>query len=622
TKSDFEAVGEPKDNSITLKVRETNNKYHGSIVVNYSVRKNIDTLGLDTNAGAFNSEDSNAIIQKFIDINKDKLTGFDKDSFTVVSNENGVLTIKVNDDNNSWFGQIVINYSVRTNISTLELNRNAGAFNSFDKDAIIDAFINNNTNKIPGLTRRNFEVIQEQGNSIKVRIKDSNQFQGEITINYSIKTNINEIRELNRNAGSFNSKDLNQIIAAFISNNRNKLSGLTRNDLELVGEMRDNSLTVKVKDTNTKFQGQITIDFTIKTNISSFDWNTNAGAFNSYNAEEIINAFITNNNTKLDGLNRNNFTITENRSSNSITLIVKDEHIKYQGSITINYSIKTNISTLELNRNAGAFNSNEPITIIEKFINDNKEKLNELGLTRNSFTVVGNEDGVLTIKVNDDDNSWFGQVEINYSIKTNISTLNLNNNAGAFNSVEPSAIIDAFIRNNRTKLDTLTKADFEVVGQATNNSITLKVKDENQKYQGSITINYSIKTNISTLNLDNNAGAFNSYNAEEIINAFITNNNTKLDGLNRNNFTITENRSSNSITLIVKDEHIKYQGSITINYSIKTNISTLELNRNAGAFNSNEPITIIEKFINDNKEKLNELGLTRNSFTVVGNEDG
>ncbi|WP_238543708.1 BspA family leucine-rich repeat surface protein, partial [Mycoplasma yeatsii] len=78
TKADFEAVGEPKDNSITLKVRETNNEYHGSIVVNYSVRKNIDTLELDTNVGAFNSDDSNAIIQKFIDINRHKLTGFDK----------------------------------------------------------------------------------------------------------------------------------------------------------------------------------------------------------------------------------------------------------------------------------------------------------------------------------------------------------------------------------------------------------------------------------------------------------------------------------------------------------------------------------------------------------------
>ncbi|MDQ0568141.1 hypothetical protein J2Z63_000791, partial [Mycoplasma yeatsii] len=39
TKSDFEAVGEPKDNSITLKVRETNNKYHGSIVVNFTIQK-------------------------------------------------------------------------------------------------------------------------------------------------------------------------------------------------------------------------------------------------------------------------------------------------------------------------------------------------------------------------------------------------------------------------------------------------------------------------------------------------------------------------------------------------------------------------------------------------------
>ncbi|UWD34698.1 BspA family leucine-rich repeat surface protein [Mycoplasma cottewii] len=701
-RNNFNFTEDRSNNSITLKVKDDHQKYQGTITINFTIKTDISTLDLNRNAGAFNSDDANTIIEKFIKDNKQKLDelGLTRNSFTVVNNQNNVLTIKVNDDNNNWFGQVAINYSVKTNISTLDLNPNAGAFNSYNAEQIINAFIRNNNTKLDGLNRNNFNFTEDRSNnSITLKVKDDHQkYQGTITISFTLKTDISTL-DLNRNAGAFNSDDANTIIEKFIKDNKQKLDelGLTRNSFTVVNN-QNNVLTIKVNDDNNNWFGQVAINYSVKTNISTLDLNPNAGAFNSYNAEQIINAFIRNNNTKLDGLNRNNFNFTEDRSNNSITLKVKDDHQKYQGTITINFTIKTDISTLDLNRNAGAFISDDANTIIEKFIKDNKQKLDELGLTRDSFTVVNNQNNVLTIKVNDDNNNWFGQVAINYSVKTNISTLDLNPNAGAFNSYNAEQIINAFIRNNNTKLDGLNRNNFNFTEDRSNNSITLKVKDDHQKYQGTITIsftlktdistldlnrnagafnsddantiiekfikdnkqkldelgltrnsftvvnnqnnvltikvnddnnnwfgqvaiNYSVKTNISTLNLNPNAGAFNSYNAEQIINAFIRNNNTKLDGLNRNNFNFTEDRSNNSITLKVKDDHQKYQGTITINFTIKTDISTLDLNRNAGAFISDDANTIIEKFIKDNKQKLDELGLTRNSFTVVNNQN-
>ncbi|MBY7704467.1 hypothetical protein JIY74_30040 [Vibrio harveyi] len=139
-----------------------------------------------------------------------------------------------------------------------------------------------------------------------------------------------------------------------------------------------------------------------------------------------------------------------------------------------------------------------------------------------------------------------------------------------FNSNEPNAIIQAFISNNADKLDGLTKNDFEVVGDVTNTSLTLKVKDDQQKYQGSITINFTVKINISSLDLNPNTGVFNSNEPNAIIQAFISNNADKLDGLTKNDFEVVGDVTNTSLTLKVKDDQQKYQGSITINFTVKT----------------------------------------------------
>ncbi|MBY7704624.1 hypothetical protein JIY74_30980, partial [Vibrio harveyi] len=123
---------------------------------------------------------------------------------------------------------------------------------------------------------------------------------------------------------------------------------------------------------------------------------------------------------------------------------------------------------------------------------NNADKLD--GLTKNDFEVVTNQNNVLTIKVKDDQQKYQGSITINYSVKINISSLDLNPNTGVFNSNEPNAIIETFIRNNADKLDGLTKNDFEVVTNQ-NNVLTIKVKDDQQKYQGSITINFTVQTN-------------------------------------------------------------------------------------------------------------------------------
>ncbi|MDQ0568157.1 hypothetical protein J2Z63_000810, partial [Mycoplasma yeatsii] len=139
---------------------------------------------------------------------------------------------------------------------------------------------------------------------------------------------------------------------------------------------------------------------------------------------------------------------TENRSNNSITLTVKDEHIKYQGSITINYSIKTDISTLELNRNAGAFNAYNFDQIINSFISKNPELS---GLTKDNFEVVGDRaNNSLTVKVKNSD-KFQGQITINFTIqKQNNKNIIISSSAAAGGVGLLGAII-AFIRRRKRK---------------------------------------------------------------------------------------------------------------------------------------------------------------------------
>ncbi|MDQ0567380.1 hypothetical protein J2Z63_000001, partial [Mycoplasma yeatsii] len=603
-----------RDGKLKIKVKDNNNSFQGTVEITYSVKTDIASLGLNTNAGAFNSNEQNKIIEKFIKDNEVKLPGFTVASFNVLSNRDGKLKIKVKDNNNSFQGTVEINYSIKTDIASLGLNTNAGAFNSTDSNTIIEKFIKDNEVKLPGFTVESFNVLSNRDGKLKIKVKDNNNsFQGTVEISYSIKTDIASLG-LNTNAGAFNSTDSNKIIEKFIKDNQDKLPGFTVASFNVLSN-RDGKLKIQVKSDNAQYQGEVEINYSIKTDIASLGLNTNAGAFNSNEQNKIIEKFIKDNQVKLPGFTIESFNVLSNRDG-KLKIKVKDNNNSFQGTVEITYSVKTDIASLGLNTNAGAFNSNEQNKIIEKFIKDNQVKLP--GFTVASFNVLSNRDGKLKIKVKDNNNSFQGTVEINYSIKTDIASLGLNTNAGAFNSNEQNKIIEKFIKDNEVKLPGFTVESFNVLSNR-DGKLKIKVKDNNNSFQGTVEISYSIKTDIASLGLNTNAGAFNSTDSNKIIEQFIKDNQVKLPGFTVESFNVLSNRDG-KLKIKVKSDNAQYQGEVEINYSIKTDIASLGLNTNAGAFNSNEQNKIIEKFIKDNEVKLP--GFTVESFNVLSNRDG
>ncbi|UWD35099.1 hypothetical protein NX779_00360 [Mycoplasma cottewii] len=447
------------------------------------------------------------------------------------------------------------------------------------------------------------------GSSVFVTISAATT-TGVLVSKINSKTDISKI-ELETNIGSIKEKNNNLIIQKFIDINKEKIAELNKDDFDLKEENR-NSIVIEVKKDNQKYKGEITISFRLKTDIATLDLNPNVGAFNQKNDNLIIQRFIEINKDKLASLTKNDFEVVSNENR-ILILKVKDDNNDWFGNILINFSIKTDIATLDLNPNVGAFNSDDASVIVQKFIDINKDKLT--GFNKNDFEVLSNEDGILILKVKDDNNDWFGNVLINYSIKINIENIRLVKNFAVDND-QDQEIITTFLRiNNRTLQNGLTKDDLEIektpgrVGDSA--KAILKVKKDNQKYQGQITITYRIRKDINTIEglktelfcLDSNADE--PVIKASIVNLFFELNKQKIYPLafwNLNVVNLNINERKATITIINSED---YKGQIEVTLKDKLDISKIDGIKNT-IFQYSESTANFEisDFITANKDKL------------------
>ncbi|UWD35318.1 hypothetical protein NX779_01625 [Mycoplasma cottewii] len=377
-------------------------------------------------------------------------------------------------------------------------------------------------------------------------------------------------------------------------------------------------MTIRVKD-NDKYKGEITINFTIKAQIDKITTNTDAGSFNTINQEQIIWAFIDKNKDKDPSLTRNDFEIVRSASNNSLTLRVRHNHQKYQGEITINFRIRTQISEVQnIEVNAGVFNSNEQNAIIQAFINNNKEILSELKVQ--DFKVIGNatNNSVLVKVINSD--KYQGEIRIHFRVRTLISDVIIDpTEAGAFNSFNVEEIIQAFIKINKQKIKGLDRNNFRIIEaspQTQNTWIRIGVVNSDE-FQGEITINFRIRTQIIDVVNITNVGTFDSKDTTKIISEFIRLNHHQLFGHDLNNFRIVQT-TNNSVTVeVIKSD--KFQGQIVIEFQMKTNISEVDMDTHVGTLDSSSEDEALNRFIAINAAKLP--GINRLNLKVVNSSD-
>ncbi|WP_051067136.1 BspA family leucine-rich repeat surface protein, partial [Mycoplasma yeatsii] len=297
----------------------------------YSVKTDIASLQLDKHVGVLNLDDIDYIITLFIFKNSDKLPRLYRIDFDVISNENNVLKIKVKDNNKRFQGTVEFTYSLKTDIATLQLDKNVGAFNSNDINAIINAFIEKNKDKLPGLNWNSFHVQSNENGKLKIRVFDTNDiFGGTVEINYSPRDLFDTIQGIEKDITDLKNNDTESVLNRFVELNYGLLDShkITRDQLQV--EVSDNVAWITVKG-NGKYLGSIQINLSLSKQLYDY-----LGVLSENDHNSILRRI---NNLNRWNLNLNDLNIQV--QGNTATITAKTHrNEKFIGTITAQFGLR------------------------------------------------------------------------------------------------------------------------------------------------------------------------------------------------------------------------------------------------------------------------------------------
>ncbi|EOA07370.1 Hypothetical protein, predicted transmembrane protein, DUF285 family [Mycoplasma yeatsii 13926] len=339
---------------------------------------------------------------------------FNKDFDININQQSRTIVVKAKSDSTHYTGEIEFKYQVPfssldqviTTVDRLENNSN---------DTILNRFLELNRNLF---NQENVIITKDQlkvevnTNTAKIILTGNKNYQGEIQVNLEFKTDISNL-ELNTNAGVFDSADKNIIIDSFISNNREKLQGLTTQDFELVGDIQDTSLTVKVKNNNSRFKGQVVITFSIKDDFNKIkDIVKEINNLNNNDQETVLNRFVELNSDILNShkITREQLTVSVRDNIGTITVI---NHPNYQGSIQVNLKSSLKVAKSYL----GVLDSDDQQSILRTLNNQNNWSfsLNDLNIE------VNGKDVIITGKENKN-KKFIGTINVEFGLKASYTT--------------------------------------------------------------------------------------------------------------------------------------------------------------------------------------------------------
>ncbi|MDQ0567744.1 hypothetical protein [Mycoplasma yeatsii] len=411
---------EENANSIVVEVKKDNQKYKGEITINFKFTIDISTLDLDINVGSFNSDDASVIIQKFIDVNKEKLTGLTKDDFEILSNENEHLIIKVKDSIDEWSGQVLINFDIKTHIQSIGLFNFFAVDNDQDQEIIVTFLRINNQVLQNDLTKDDLEIKKIPGrvdDSAKaiLKVKDSSnkKYQGEIEILYRIRKDINIIEGLKTELFCLDPNASESTIKSSIKNiffelNKEKIYPLAPFKLDVVNlNIEERKASIKIINSE-EYRGQVEITLQDKLDISKISsLITTINKYPPSSANREIKDFITANKDKL--------------------VIEAKDSPYYQGKITINLKQLDDISNNKNIKLSIDLKDNKPFenNIIEAFYETNKNEFEKLNIKKENIKVstIIFKDEKVTIKILGSE-SYYGSFKVKYKFnRIDINTL-------------------------------------------------------------------------------------------------------------------------------------------------------------------------------------------------------
>ncbi|WP_434336084.1 BspA family leucine-rich repeat surface protein [Mycoplasma capricolum] len=569
-----------------------NSKYHGEVTVNFTIKTKLDTVITNKHLDKFDNPTQEQIITKVNELNPD--LNLTKDDITVeIKTDENKAIIKAKDSSSKYQGQVEVTFKIRPTIASTIKTTSLGALFNNDIKSILDAI--NKANENLNLTLDQVDIIDVTPTSAIVKAKENNNYQGEVTVTFTVKKQLEQEAKV-VNLGALFNKDDNSIFEAFKKLNGNV--NLNQDDVT-IGERRNGSATITVKTTNNDYQGKVEVTFTIKTKLNTVIKTTYLEKFDNPNEQQII--------TKVNELNpdlnltENDITVEIKTNENKAIIKAKDSSSKYQAQVEVTFNIRPTIASTIKTTSLGALLDKDNQSILNAI-----NKANGIELTLDQVDIIDINETSAIVKAKEN-NNYQGEVTVTFTVKKQLEQEAKVVNLGALFNKDDNSIFEAFKKlNGNVNLN----QDDVTIGERRNGSATITVKTTNNDYQGKVEVTFTIKTKLNTVIKTTYLEKFDNPNEQQII--------TKVNELNpdlnltENDITVEIKTNENKAIIKAKDSSSKYQGQVEVTFNIRPTIASTIKTTSLGALLDKDNQSILNAI-----NKANGIELTLDQVDII-----
>ncbi|WP_434343644.1 BspA family leucine-rich repeat surface protein [Mycoplasma sp. 06067-C1-B144P-99-0482-3] len=568
-----------------------NSKYNGEVTVNFTVKTKLDTVITKLHLDKFDNPDEQQIITKVNELNQGlELTNTDVE-VEIKTDENKAI-IKAKDSSSKYQGQVEVTFNIRPTIASTINSTSLGALLDKDKNSILNAI--NKANGIE-LTLDQVDIIDVTPTSAIVKAKPNNNYQGEVTVNFTVKTKLNTVIT-KLHLDKFDNPDEQQIITKV--NELNQGLELTNTDVEVEIKTDENKAIIKAKDSSSKYQGQVEVTFNIRPTIASTINSTSLGALLDKDKNSILNAI-----NKANGIELTLDQVDIIDVTPTSAIVKAKPNNNYQGEVTVNFTIKTKLGDVAKQLNLGALLDKNEQSIFETF-----KKLNNSVNLEQKDVDINVQHNKATITVKNQNDKYQGQVEVTFTIKTKLNTVITKLHLDKFDNPDEQQIITKVNELNQGL--ELTNTDVEVEIKTDENKAIIKAKDSSSKYQGQVEVTFNIRPTIASTINSTSLGALLDKDKNSILNAI-----NKANGIELTLDQVDIIDVTPTSAIVKAKPNNNYQGEVTVNFTIKTKLQNIIRNTNLGYIKDNTSRTLLDLINSKNDWSMNENHIKLNNIT-------
>ncbi|AJM71935.1 hypothetical protein [Mycoplasma yeatsii] len=623
-KSDLKVEVQSSQNKAVISITHAN--YQGSITVDIKVKDQFSSINnLNVLVDQLVNNNSETVLNRFWEIHKSKLEqlNINKTDLKVeVQSSQNKAVISITHSN--YQGSITVDIKVKDQFSSIN-----------NLNVVVDQLVNNNSetvlNRFWEIHKSKLEQLNINKSDLKVEVQSSQNkavisithanYQGSITVDIKVKDQFSSINNLNVVVDQLVNNNSETVLNRFWEIHKSKLEQLNINKSDLKVEVQSSQNKAVISITHANYQGSITVDIKVKDQFSSINnLNVVVDQLVNNNSETVLNRFWEIHKSKLEQLNINKSDLKVEVQSSQNKAVISITHGNYQGSITVDIKVKDQFSSINnLNVVVDQLVNNNSETVLNRFWEIHKSKLEQLNINKSDLKVeVQSSQNKAVISITH--SNYQGSITVDIKVKDQFSSINnLNVVVDQLVNNNSETVLNRFWEIHKSKLEQLNinKSDLKVEVQSSQNKAVISITHAN--YQGSITVDIKVKDQFSSINnLNVVVDQLVNNNSETVLNRFWEIHKSKLEQLNINKSDLKVEVQSSQNKAVISITHSNYQGSITVDIKVKTDIATLGLDTNVRVFWDASVSQAFTRFLNINLEKLIPHGLnSRKYFTIT-----